>query len=236
MAEAGETDGDGGSFARRAPDGNRAAMFFDDLLDRGKTETNSGPFRGEKRLEHLINDFRRNRRSIVLDQDLIFHAAPCAVLGDLNMEMPAGAHRFTCVPENTEKGLLEFGLVASNRCDDGRIVFGHLYPRDLKVGCDNRERALDYFGNSEEPPSQLEWFGKVQNLVQDGFDTDQIPHGIFDACLGVEIQDPFTRDFFQLGADRGKRLTHFSREEHAEFADCGLPFLLSNDGLRRAGN
>lgn len=32
MAEAGEADGDGGSFARGAVDGNRAAMFFDDLF------------------------------------------------------------------------------------------------------------------------------------------------------------------------------------------------------------
>src|SRR5512144_2059374 len=115
MAEAGETDGDGGSFTGRAPDGNRAAVFFDDLLDRGKTETNSGPLRGEKRLEYLIDDFRRNRSSIVLDQDLIFHAASRTMLGDLNVEMPAGAHGFTCVPENTEKGLLQLGLVAPNR-------------------------------------------------------------------------------------------------------------------------
>jgi hypothetical protein len=39
-----------------------------------------------------------------------------------------------------------------------------------------------------------------------------------------------------LCADRGERLAHFSREEHAEFADCGLPFLLSNNWLRGAGN
>ena len=36
MAETGEADGDGGPFAGRAADGNRAAMFFDDLLDRGE--------------------------------------------------------------------------------------------------------------------------------------------------------------------------------------------------------
>lgn len=35
--ETGEADGDGGPFARRAADGNRTAMFFDDLLDRGET-------------------------------------------------------------------------------------------------------------------------------------------------------------------------------------------------------
>lgn len=236
MAEARETDSDGGSFARRAADCNRAAMLFDDLLDRGKTETDSGPLRGEKRLEDLIDDFRRNRGAIVLDEDLIFHAPPRSVLGDLNMEMPTRAHRFTGISENTEKDLLDLGLVASNRRNDGRIVFGHLYPRDLKVGCDNRERALDHFGDAEEPPSQLEWFGKVQNLVQDGFDTDQIAHRVFDARLRVEIEDAFTCDFFQLGADRGKRLTHFSGQEHAEFADGGLPFLLSDDGLRGAGN
>ena len=161
MAEAGETDGDGGTFAGRAPDGNRAAMFFDDLLDRGKTETNPGSLCGEKRLEDLIDDFCRNRSPVVLDEDLIFHASPRAVLGDLNMEMPAGAHCFTGVPENTEKDLLELGLVASNRRDDRRIVFGHLYSCDLEVCCHNRERALDHFWNADEPPSQLQWFGKV---------------------------------------------------------------------------
>lgn len=33
MAESWEADRDGRSFAGRAADGNRAAMFFDDLLD-----------------------------------------------------------------------------------------------------------------------------------------------------------------------------------------------------------
>ena len=32
VAEAGEADGDGGAFARGAADGNRATMFFNDLL------------------------------------------------------------------------------------------------------------------------------------------------------------------------------------------------------------
>ena len=201
MAETGEADGDGGPFTRRAADGNRAAMFFDDLFDRGKTETNPGPLRGEKWLEDLIDNFFRNRSPIVLDEDLIFHAASCAMLGDLNMEMPAGAHRFAGISENTEKDLLEFGLVAADRRDDGRIVFGHLYPCDFEVGRDNRERALDHFGDAEEASSQLEWFRKVQNLVEDGFDTDQIAHRVLDARLRVEIEDAFTRDFLQLGAD-----------------------------------
>ena len=39
MAEA----GDGGSSARDAADGNRAAMSFDDLFDRGETKTDAGP-------------------------------------------------------------------------------------------------------------------------------------------------------------------------------------------------
>ena len=37
VAETGEADGDGSPFFRRAADGNRAAMFFDDFLDRGET-------------------------------------------------------------------------------------------------------------------------------------------------------------------------------------------------------
>ena len=79
--ETGEADGDGGPFARRAADGNRAAMFLDDLLDRGETQTGAGPLRGEKRLKDLIDDFCRDGSPVVLDEDLIFHAAPCAMLG-----------------------------------------------------------------------------------------------------------------------------------------------------------
>src|ERR1043165_5599811 len=235
MAKTGEADGDGGAFAGRAADGNRTAMFFDDLFDRGKTETNPSSLRGEKRLEDLIDDFCWNRSPVVLDENLIFHAAPCTVLGDLNVEMPAGAHRFTCVPENTEKDLLELGLVSSNRGEDRRIVFGYLYPCDLEVGCHDRERALDHFRDTDKPPSQLEWFGKVQYLVQDGFDADQIAHRVLHACRRVEIEDAFTRDFFQLCADRGERLAHFSGEEHTEFPNRSLPFLLSDHGLRWSG-
>src|ERR1043166_2781570 len=153
MAKTGEANGDSSSFAGRAPDGNRAAMFFDDLFDRGKAETNSGSLRGEKRLQDLIDDLCWNRSPVVLDVDLIFHPAPRAVLGDLNVEVPAGAHRFTRISENTEKDLLELGLVSTNRGDDRCVVFGHLYPCDLEVGCDNRERALDHFRDTDEPPS-----------------------------------------------------------------------------------
>ena len=63
MAKTGEADGDGGPFARGAADGNRAAMFFDNLLDRGETETDAGPLRGEKRFKDLIDDLSWNRRS-----------------------------------------------------------------------------------------------------------------------------------------------------------------------------
>src|SRR2546421_7592447 len=171
-AETGEAYGDGGPFARGTADGNRAAMFFDDLLDCGETQPYAGPLRGEKRLKHLIDDFCWNRCPVVLNEDLIFYAAPRAMLGDLNMEMPTGVHRFACVFENTEKDLLELGFVTADRRDHRRIVLGHLDPCDFEVGGDNRERALDYFRDTEEPSSQLEWFRKVQNLVQDGFDTD----------------------------------------------------------------
>src|SRR5262245_196255 len=209
-------------------------MFFDDLLDRGETQTDPGPLRGEKRLKNLIDDFCGNRSSIILDEDMILHASPRPMLGDLNVEMPAGAHRFTRVPENTEKGLLKLRFVATDRRDDRGIVFGHLYPGDFKVGRDNRQRTLDHFGDAEEPSSQFEWFGKVKNLVQDGFDPNQIAHGVLDPRLRVEIQDTFTRDFFQLGADGGEWLTHFSGQKHAEFSDRGLPLLFSDNGLRRA--
>jgi len=97
VAETGEADGGGGAFAGRAADGDGAAMFFDDLLDRSETETDAGALRGEKRLKDLVNDFCGNRNSVILDEDVIFHTAPGPMLGDLNMEMPAGVHRFTCV-------------------------------------------------------------------------------------------------------------------------------------------
>src|SRR5688572_10607459 len=233
MAETGKTNGDGGSLAGRAADRNRAAMFFDDLLNRGETETDTGPLRSEKWLKDFVDDLRRNGSSVVLNEDLILYAAPCAVLSNLNMEMPTGVHRFTRVPENTEKNLLELGLVAADRCDHRGIILGHLYPGDFEVGCDNRERALDHFGNAEEATSQFERFCKIQNLVQDCFDSDQIAHGILDACLRVEVEDAFTSDFLQLGANRGERLTHFGGQKHAELADRRLPLLLSDDGLRR---
>ena len=196
MAETGEADGHGGPFFRRTADGDRAAMFFDDLLDRGETQADPGSLRGEKRLEDLINDFCWNGRPVILDEDHILHAAPRAMLGDLNMEMSAGAHRFTRISENTEEDLLELGFVAADGRDDGRIVFGHLYPGDFEVSCDNRQGTFDHFGDTKESSSQFERFGKVQNLVQDGFDTNQIAHGVLDARLRVEIENPFTRDFF----------------------------------------
>ena len=143
MAETGEADGDGGSFAWRAANGDRAAMFFNDLLDRGEAQTDAGPLCGEKRLKDLIDDLCRYGSPVVLDEDLVFHAPPHAMLGDLNMEMPAGVHRFTRVPENTEKGLLKLRFVATDRRDDRGIVFGHLYPGDFKVGRDNRQRTLE---------------------------------------------------------------------------------------------
>ena len=65
-------------------------MFFNDLLHRGEAQTNAGPLRGEKRLKDLVDDVCRNRGPIVLDEDLVFYAAPRAMLGDLNVKMPTG--------------------------------------------------------------------------------------------------------------------------------------------------
>ena len=95
------------------------------FLTGGETQTGTGPLRGEKRLKDLIDDFCRNRSPVVLDENLIFHAASRTMLGDLNMEMPTGVHRFTRVLENTEKDLLKLGFVAANRCDHRRIVLSH---------------------------------------------------------------------------------------------------------------
>ena len=202
------------------------------FLTEARPQTDTGALRGEKRLKDFIDDFRRNRSPVVLDEDLVFHAAPRAMLGDLYMEMPSGVHRFARVPENTQKDLLEFGFVAADGRDHRCVVLGHLYPGDFEVGRDDRERALDYFGNADEPTIQLERFRKIQNLVQDGFDPDQIAHRILDARLWVEIEDAFTSDFFQLSADRSERLAHFCRQEHAELADRCLSLLFSDDGFR----
>src|SRR6185295_12480001 len=143
----------------------------------------------------------RNGSPVVLDEDLIFHTAPRTMLGDLYMEMPSGVHRFARVPENTEKDLLELGLIAADGRDHRGVVLGHLYPGDFEVGCDDRERALDDFGNAEESTIQLERFRKIQNLVQDGFDPDQIAHRILDTRLRVEVENAFTSDLLQLRAD-----------------------------------
>ena len=53
-------------------------VLFHDLLDRGKAQTDASPLRGEKRLKHLVDNFCRNRRTVVLDEDLIFYPAPRA--------------------------------------------------------------------------------------------------------------------------------------------------------------
>src|SRR5207244_13329645 len=116
-------------------------MFFDDLLDCGETQTYAGPLRGEKRLKHLIDNFCWNRCPVVLAEDLIFYAAPRAMLGDLNMEMPTGDHRFACVSENTEKDLLQLGFVTADRRDHRRLVLAHLYPHHCDLCGDKREPA-----------------------------------------------------------------------------------------------
>ena len=160
-AETWEADGDGGAFARRAADGNGAAMFFDDLLDCGEAKACAGPLGSEERLKDFVDDFRRDGCAVVLDEDLIFHATSRAMLGDLNMEMASRAHRFAGVLENAQKDLLEFGFVAADRRDHRRIVLGHLDSGDFEVGGDHRERAFDDFGDAEEPPVQFERFREV---------------------------------------------------------------------------
>ena len=136
-------------------------MFFDDLLDRGETQACAGPLRGEEWLKDFVDDFCRNGRAVVLDEDLIFYAAPRAMLGDLNMEMASRAHGFARVLKNAQKDLLDFGFVAADRCDYRRIVLGHLDSGDFEIGGDHRQCAFDDFGYAEEPPVQLERFREV---------------------------------------------------------------------------
>ena len=84
-ADTGEAYRQRGPFAGGAGNGDRSAMFFDDLFDGRETQAGSGALRRKERLEDLIENFSRNRGAVVLDQDLHFNTAAGAMLGDLNM-------------------------------------------------------------------------------------------------------------------------------------------------------
>jgi len=207
-------------------------MFLNDLLHRREAESRSCPLRREERLEYLIDDFRGNRSAIVLDENLIFESAAGPMLRRVNRELSTGSHRFTGILENAEEDLLQFRLVSSHRRQDGRILFGHLNSGNLEISGHDGQRAFDNFRNADQASIQLKRFGEIQNLIENRFDPDQIAHGIFHARLRIEIEDAFSRDFFQLGAYGSQRLTDFGGEKCAEFADRGLPLLLADYGFQ----
>jgi hypothetical protein len=120
------------------------------------------------------------------------------MLRDLNVKMPSGGHGLTGVLEDTQEDLLQLGLIATHRRDDVRVVLGDVNTGDLQVGTDDYQGALQHFRNAAEATIELERFGKVENLIQDRFDSNHIPHGVFDARLRIEIEDAFTRYFFEL--------------------------------------
>src|SRR5262245_29470048 len=109
-----QTDGDCGPFTRRTADRDRPAVLLHDLLDGRKPQSRSRLLRRKKRFKDVVHDFRRDRRSIVLNQDVILDAFPRPMLSHVNRELSAGRHRFTGILENTEKDLLELRLISSH--------------------------------------------------------------------------------------------------------------------------
>ena len=118
------------------------------------------------------------------------------MLRHVNGELSTGCHRFAGILKNTEENLLQFRLVPSQRRQDGRVLFRHMNSCHLEIGGHHGQRTFDDFRDADQPSIQLEWFGKIQNLIEDRFDTDQIAHGIFHARLRIEIEDAFSRHFF----------------------------------------
>ena len=105
-ADTRETDGHAGAFARCAADGDGAAVFLDDFLHRGETEAGSRPLRRKKWLKDFVDDFKRNRRPVVFDEDLIFVPAAGTVLRHRNRQMTTWCHGFAGVLEDAQKHLL----------------------------------------------------------------------------------------------------------------------------------
>jgi hypothetical protein len=208
-AHARQADRHGGTFAGGAADGNRSAVFFHDFLDCGQSQADSRPFGCEKRLKDFVDKIGRDRDAVVLDEDLDFQAFPGPMLADLNMEMAARSHGFAGIFENAQEGLLQLRFIGTHRHEDRRVIFGHLDTRRFKIRCEDDQGALQGFGNPAEVPVQLQWFGEVQNLVQDRFDSNKVAHGVFHACLWIEVQDTFAGHFFELCANRGQGLPNF---------------------------
>lgn len=99
-ADTRELDGDGGSLIGGAADGDGSAVLLDDLFDGGKPQADTGSFGGEERFEHLVHEVGRNRRAVVLDEDLHVHSLPRSVLGDLDVKVAARRHGLTGVSED----------------------------------------------------------------------------------------------------------------------------------------
>ena len=129
------------------------------------------------------------------------------MLRDLDMKMSAGGHRLGCVPENAQERLLELGLIATHRRNDIGIVLGDLNAGCLQIGADHDQRTLEDLGNPAEMAIEFERLGEVEDFIENGFDPNQITHGILNARLWIEVENPFAGHFFQLRSNRGQWLT-----------------------------
>ena len=206
-----KTNSDSGPFTDGTADGDRSAVFFDDFLDAGETQPDTRALRGEEGLKDFVDEFVGDRNTVVLNKNLNFQSATGTMLRDLDMKMAAGRHCFGGVPENAQERLLELGLIAAHRRDDIGVVLGDLNAGRLKIGADYNQCALKYLRNPAEMAIELKWFGEVENFIENGFDPDQITHGIFDSRLWIEVENPFTGDFLQLRSNRGQRFTDICR-------------------------
>ena len=200
---AGEANGHGGSFARRATEGDRPAMFFDNLFHGGQAQASARSLGREEGFKDFVEDLGRDWRSVVLDKDLDFDAAPRTMLRDLDMEMAARGHGLAGVFEDAQEDLLELRFIGTHRGNDVGVVFGDVNTGDFQVGSDDDEGVLQDFRHSTETPGEFQWLGKVQDLVQDRLDSDHVTHRIFDACLRIEVENPFAGYLFELRTNGG---------------------------------
>ena len=100
-ADTREADRHGRPFFWGAAYGNGSAMFFDDLFHGRKTQAGSGSLCGKERLKNLVDDLCRDGSPVVLDENLVFNAAPGPMLSDLDRQVSSRSHGLAGILEDT---------------------------------------------------------------------------------------------------------------------------------------
>ena len=133
---------------RGTTNGYRPAVFFDNLLDGGKSQTDARAFGGEKWFEDFVDDFGRNWRTVILDQDLDFESTTGTMLCDLDMEMAARSHRLTSVLEDAQEDLLQLRLISAYGSDDVGVVLRDVDAGRFEIRSHDYESAFENFRDS----------------------------------------------------------------------------------------